>query len=278
MINNKRLRKDELQNLVERITLEVIQDMKPSYPQKKILFVFCDSSTHESYLDQMILFKKHSFQYDVITLDSETSGWLGNAYIQSTGACQVIAFDSLAPAPIELPIAYEAIIVPEIDLDEATRITMGLKGTVQSELVFSSLLLGKPVISCVDFSGIKRPDRRTLQTIELPQPYRQLLKKRIIELKEMGVYFAKQSSLFSTFREIAASPENQTEEQMKEHFYEGRLLTLKWLSSNRLTNQALFVKKTTIITPSARDYMKEKNINLIVYNNGSFESKGEENK
>jgi hypothetical protein len=245
----------KLQSLVERIARELL---KQKTARKKVLFIFCDSSAHESFFDQFILLKNNHIEYDLLFLDGETSAWLGLHQIQSTGAEQVIAADEYAKAPIELPKEYDAIVIPEIDIDNAARACSGLKGSVKAEIIFAALVLQKPIIIGDDSSGIKRSDRRTLQAVELPLGLRRRFEKYKSELKDMGIHFSKQTELHEKIKSLFLSDEKQETAGFRD-----KVLTTDWLTKNQSESTTLIVKEGTIITPMAKDYMKEKKIKLL---------------
>ena len=95
-----------------------------------------------------------------------------------------------APAPIEVPLAYDGVVIPEIDLDNAARAALGMKGTIVSEIIFSTLVQNKFVLIGEDISGLKKADRRTLQALTLPTAYRNLFDYYKMELQMYGVEFA----------------------------------------------------------------------------------------
>jgi hypothetical protein len=248
----------QLQSLVERITRELL--LKQKIARKKVLFIFCDSSAHEPFTDHFISLKNAEIDYDLLFLDGETSAWLGLHQIQSTGAKQIIAADEFAKAPIELPKDYDGIVIPEIDLDNAARVCHGLKGSVKAEIIFSALVLNKPVIIGEDSPGIKRADRRTLQTLELPLPYRKRFEKYKAELKDFGIRFSKQSLLHETIKDLFITNVEGNPDLV---IFRERILTTEWLASNLAKSKTLMIEEGTVLTPLAKDLIKEKGIKLI---------------
>ncbi|MEX2415042.1 MAG: hypothetical protein WD424_02775 [Paenibacillaceae bacterium] len=265
----------ELRQMVETITKEILQAMpnlplNATTPAKKVLFVFCDSQAHEAYLDTFIELQRADIKHDALFLDGATAGWIGISRIESGGADQVIAMDENAPSPIEIPLLYDAVIIPEIDLDHAARIAMGLKGTIKSEIVCSALILNKPVIVGSECSGIKRADRRTLSVLELPDPYRRRFEKFMEELKELGIIVQQRESLVKPLIQMwhksdkltnalagkAAASSNGLEAAV----FEGRLLTEQWVKTVLSEGKILRVSKRTIITPLARDALRQRAI------------------
>lgn len=267
----------DIRALIESLAKEVLQSVHSDEKGKRrVLFIFCDCTAHEAHHDLFITLANQQIRYDMLFLDGETSSWLGMSRVECGGAGKVIAMDEYAPAPLELPKEYDAIIIPEIDLDNAARIASGLKGTIKAEIAFAALVLGKPVIVGEDVAGIKRADRRTLQTVEMPKPYRELFARHVEGMKALGVDFAPQRSLADyAVRRLKAKARTEpagakdAAVEDAEYLFEGKLLTADWI--NRCAGAAggtIWVDAGTIIAPLAYDAMKEKGIALQIKDKG----------
>jgi hypothetical protein len=258
----------ELRQLVESIVHQIVTMEKDAEKPAKVLYVFSDSTAHEAFTDHFILLKNHGITHDMLLLDGITSGWLGNHRIESGSPGKVIAVDESAPAPLELPIDYDGIIIPEIDMDSAGKASLGMKGTVISEIIFSARVLDKFVLIGEDVSGLSRADRRTLKTLKLPEPYTRLFAYYKKELAMYGVEFAPREQLaeqavgkFGSAR-IIGSAVVETVEPSDHVQFEGRLISAEWVKQ-QLTNKAfsrLTVGKDAILSPLAKDMLKEKGI------------------
>jgi ethanolamine utilization protein len=251
--------KQNLQQLVERIARELLQKEPP---RKKVLFIFCDSSAHEPYRDQLLFLLNKQIDHDLLFLDGETSGWLGIQQIQSTGAKQIIAADEYAKAPLELPHDYDAIVIPEIDLDNAARVCQGLKGSVKAEIIFSALVLGKPVLIGKESPGLKRADRQTLRAMELPTVYRKKFENYMREMGELGVRFSKQGNLHKEIRNLLFG--ENLEDSKATLICQEKVVTAEWLARNLINYEELMVREGAIITPLAKDYIRVKGIEIKV--------------
>lgn len=250
----------DIRQMIESITREILQSMKADNQQAqkpKWLYIFCDSTAHEPFADQFIALQNQGICHDILFLDGETSSWLGMHRIECGGAGKVIATDEYAPAPLELPKEYDGIIIPEIDLDNASRVAAGLKGTVKAEIIFSALVLGKPVLVGEDVPGIKRADRRCLKTLSLPIPYQKLFLRHVSEMKELGVDFYPQKGLAD-----AAIRKSKAKRQAESHEpVTAKLLTADWVKTQTdFPDRALVLRQGTIVSPLAMDLLKEKGI------------------
>ncbi|WP_331280337.1 hypothetical protein [Bacillus sp. UNC438CL73TsuS30] len=269
------MRSIDIRAMIESVVKEVVQSMKVEKEKEqigKVLFVFCDSSAHELFADQFIKLKNHKIGYDLLFLDGETSSWLGMQRIESSGSDRIIAADEYSPAAIELPKEYDGIVIPEIDLDNAARIVTGLKGTIKAELIFSAIILEKFLIVGDDTPGIKRADRRCLKALSLPGPYRKRFESYVEGMKELGIEFLPQMELADAVIEklcdrLAKSPAAKTEEI--NHADDGgltfkkKLLTPEWIKAQQeFPNHTLTLPKGVIISPLAKDLLKEKKLTI----------------
>jgi hypothetical protein len=260
----------DIRQMIESITREILQSMKTDNQQvqkPKWLFIFCDSTAHEPFADQFIALQNHGICHDILFLDGETSSWLGMHRIECGGAGKIIAADEYAPAPLELPKEYDGIIIPEIDLDNAARVVSGLKGTIKAEIIFSALVLGKPVLIGEDVPGIKRSDRRCLKTLSLPAPYRKVFQQHVDQMKELGVEFVLQKDLAdaairkSKAGRLTIEGGVQTEISGDQELFSEKLVTAEWVMSQAdFPDRRLVLRQGTIVSPLAMDLLKEKRI------------------
>ncbi|NEN86199.1 hypothetical protein [Paenibacillus elgii] len=279
----------EIKPMIESIVRELVQAMQAEQAKKpKVLYLFCDSTAHEAFTDHFILLKNSGICYDMLFLDGETSSWLGLHKIECAGPGKIIAADEYAPAPLELPLEYDGIVIPEIDVDNAARAAQGLKGTVKAEILFSALVLNKFVLIGDDIPGLKRADRRTLKTLTLPKPYVKLFERYKRELADLGAEFAPQKLLAEAVVRKCGVAQHQPDKEAPARstsspepvsaqagitngstaaagstVFEGKLLTAEWVK--RQTDTApdvrkLILGKGTIVSPLAADLLKEKDV------------------
>lgn len=260
----------DVRQMIESITREILQSMSiPQEKKPKWLFIFCDSTAHESFADQFIALQNHGICHDLLFLDGETSSWLGMNRIECGGAGKIIAADEYAPAPLELPKEYDGIVIPEIDLDNAARVVAGLKGTIKAEIIFSALILGKPVLVGEDVPGIKRSDRRCLKTLTLPGPYQKLFLRHVNDMKELGIEFAPQHGLAASIIRMNRASRQAAELASPHQDGQGRqpaavkLLTAEWVRAQTdFPDSTLVLRQGAIISPLAMDLLKEKGIRV----------------
>ncbi|KQL46722.1 hypothetical protein AN963_17565 [Brevibacillus choshinensis] len=271
----------DIREMVASITKEILQSMNQEKKKQapRVLYVFCDSQAHEAFTDHFIHLKNNGVCHDILFLDGETSSWLGMHKIECGGAGKIITADEYAPAPLEVSKDYVGIVIPELDLDNAARIATGLKGTIKAEIVFSALVTGKFVIAGSDVPGIKRADRRTLQTLTLTPAYEKLFQRHVQELGELGIEFAPQKRLaervVSKLKAQLQKDEVKTDQSAltaldeAEAVFSGKLLTADWIRSQpQLRNTTLLVKKGAIVSPLAHDSMRERGITVSYLGKG----------
>lgn len=258
--------------MIESVTREILLEMKEERERQnrpKVLFIFCDSTAHEPFIDQLIELNNHGINHDILFLDGETSAWLGMHRIECGGAGKIIALDEYAPAPLEVPKEYAGIVIPEIDLDNAARVVSGMKGTIKAEIIFSALVLQKFVLVGEDIPGIKRSDRRTLKAPTLPLPYQKLFQRQVGEMKELGVEFQPEKELArAVIQKLAAA--NQAEQSAESELaseessqFKGKLLTADWVKSQTgFPDKTVLLKRGVIVSPLAQDLLRERGIRI----------------
>lgn len=260
--------------MVESIVRELIDSLeKQAVKRPKVLYIFYDSTAHEAFTDHFIWLNNHQVNHDILFLDGEASSWLGKHQIECGGRGKTIASDEFAPSPLEVPLEYEGIVIPEIDLDNAARAALGMKGTIISEIIFSTLVQNKFVLIGDDISGLKRADRRTLRTLTLPKPYVNLFDYYKMELQMYGVEFGPLKQLAEMVvnkirpdSEVAGtdSTVKKGTEDSGHIVYEGRLISADWVARESKTKslRSLRVGKRTIISSLAQDMLKEEGITI----------------
>lgn len=270
----------DIRDVVKSVVMEVVKSVKLEKEKNgKLLFVFCDSSEGEHFSDQFIQLRNANVGYDTLYLDGETSSWLAMNQIESTNSNRVIAVDENAPSPMELAKEYDGIIIPEIDLDGAGRVAQGLKGTIKSELVFAALLLNKFILSGDDLTGIKRTDRRCLEQVHLPAPYQKLFERYLQQMKELGIEFISMKEAANTAIDklgiTPAKEENDSSDQAAclnslpagKTVFEKKLLTPAWIQSQKeIVDNTIYLSNDVIISPLAKDLVKEKKLTIKLMN------------
>ncbi len=259
----------EMNQLIESIVREAVQQMRtaPQAPKPKLLYIFADSSSHEAYTDHYIHLQQAGISHDLMFLDGETSAWLGKHRIESGGPGKVIAVDEFAPAPIEVPLDYCGIVIPEIDLDTMGRVSMGIRGTVLSEVILAALMVEKFVLIGEDTSGLKRADRVTLKRIEMPKPFQNLFSYYKKELKMYGAQFGLRSKLAELAIQACQTAGPISADDNRAHTtdhvldFKGRLFSAEeaeqWSKKGITT---LTIGADTIVSPLAADLLRDKRI------------------
>lgn len=277
----------EIKQLVETIVRELAgqwqaggEPAKAANPPK-VLYVFEDSTAHEAYTDHFILLREHGIAHDRMLLDGTVSAWLGNHRIECGGPGKVIAVDEFAPAPVEVPLAYDGIVVPEPDLDTIGRAALGIRGTVLSDVLFAALVAGKFVLVGEDGSGLKRADRRTLNKLALPGPMLQLYREHQRKLAALGATFGPKADLAKLAAELCGAGARRKLEPEREALgldrperagvdrhrsdvrYEGKLVSADWVERQFKVKQdglRLTLRMGTLVSPLAKDLLKAKGV------------------
>jgi len=257
---------------IESIVQELLRHYQIAVkPPTRILYVLDDSSLAGSFSDHWIELHNHGLAYDILALDSEAAGWLSSHYVECTrtgGRC--ITIDDAAPAPMELPSSYDAIVVPDIDLDTAYRVLHGLKGSVKSELIYSALVQHKWILMAEDCSGITRSDRRTLQTLTLPAAYQRKYELALQQLQEYGIELSETKLLakriiahFLPSNETVSHSLVQTEARSTSKLLNAARVR-EWFQASHHSSNTLTIAQGTIVTALAADFIRDNSIALLV--------------
>jgi len=280
----------DIHRMVESIVRELLKQAAPEpVKPQKLLYVFGDAKAHEAYSDHFITLNNNGIQHDSLFLDGVASAWLGRQRIESSGTGRAIAMDEFAPSPLELPLMYDGVVIPEIDLDSAGRITLGMKGTVTSELVFAALVTNKFVLVGDDVSGLNRPDRRTLKSLTLPGPFMKLFDYYKQEMRMYGVEFGAQNELAELAvrkcterrspdrNDLAVRADGIGDADLAASdtvvTFEGKLLSADWVERQLTTRgkgkgkpvagiTGVKLHQGTIVSPLAKDRLRELGIAL----------------
>jgi len=277
----------EIKQLIEAIVREMAGQLQASVepektvPPPKVLYVFEDGTAHEAYTDHFILLHEHGISHDLMFLDGTVSAWLGKHRIECGGPGKVIAVDEFAPAPLEVPLAYDGIIVPELDLDTIGRAALGIRGTVLSDVLFSALVAGRFVLAGEDSSGLKRADRRTLKKLGLPETMLRLYKEYQRKLAELGAIFGPKADLAKLAAGLcsAASAEKSDRglaaSDRKDGTggglatgvvrFEGKFVSADWVERQFKLKQPggqLTLSRGTLLSPLAKDLLKDRGITV----------------
>ncbi len=279
----------EIKQLIEAIVRELAGQLQAgaapvqTVPPPNVLYVFDDSTAHEAYTDHFIQLQEHGILHDLMFLDGMVSAWLGKHRIECGGPGKVIAVDEFAPAPVEVPLAYDGIIVPEPDMDTIARAALGIRGTVLSDVIFAALVAGKFVLVGEDGSGLKRADRRTLKKLALPGPMRQMYREHQRKLAELGATFGPKADLAKLASQLCGvasvrtgSPAQEANDRpdpatpgasrtSPDIRFEGKLVSADWVEGrfkNEPNGGRMTLRHGTLLSPLAKDLLKAKGITV----------------
>jgi len=277
----------EIKQLVETIVRELAGQLQAgaepikAAPPPQVLYVFEDSTAHEAYTDHFILLHEYGISHDLMFLDGTVSAWLGKHRIECGGPGQVIAVDEFAPAPVEVPLAYDGIIVPEPDLDTIGRAALGIRGTVLADVLFAALVSGKFVLVGEDSSGLKRADRRTLKKLALPLPMLQVYREHQRKLADLGVAFGPKADLAKLAAGLCGIHCAQQSDSAQDAHdrpdltgageastgvsFEGKLVSADWVERQfkiKQDGRRLTLRRGTLVSPLAKDLLKAQGITV----------------
>lgn len=248
-----------------------MQHDKAITTDNKVLIVLSDRQEEEAYKDQLIDLKNKGVGYDLLFVREETAKWVGGE--QAEGTLPTIISDHESKGNLSGMVEkYDCFVFPELDLDNAARVATGMKGTVISDIIYAALLLERSILINENITGIHRDDREAFKTVQLPAAYQKLFAQYRKDLAKLGVNWCKVNQLAATVARTV-QPKHPADQQEGAESYEAlaqhglvctkKLITVEWVEGqSNIPNDTIYVKKKTIISPLAKDYMKEKGLTI----------------
>jgi len=258
---------------IEKIVRSVVKELMTSmnhqqHPPKQkshLLWIVDDLLTLENYQEQLLILKQKEIAYDVLLIgDQEEQSLTTKTDHLLNGQIYTLTNDKTWDQFYNK--SFKTYVIPEIDLDDSSRIVNGIKSSPLAHIFITLLMQEKEIVTSSQLTGIKQADKQTLQITQLPSYYNRLFKNNLKTLANMGVKFIKPHLIAETLGNVsktAKSTPKVTEGSANEMTFTHKLLTAEWVESqDYLADQTLHVKKRTIISPLALDVMKEKNVTI----------------
>lgn len=259
----------DIEKIVKSVVKELMTSMDPQQDvtnQKgQLLWIVDDVLTLENYQDQLFTLKQNNIAYDVLlanelkeqNITTEADHLLNGQMYTLTNDQEWEQFYKKS---------YQTYVIPEIDLDDSSRIVNGIKSSPLAHVFITLLMQEKEIMTSSQLTGVKRIDQQTLQITQLPSYYKQLFKNNLKTLANMGVKFVEPDSIakvLGNFSKTTKTLNKATENSTTEIVFSHKLLTAEWVElQEHLSNETLHIKKDTIVSPLAIDVMKEKNITI----------------
>lgn len=267
----------DIREIVESVVREIIHSERAiernHCSNNKLLIIVDERQTLHFYQNILNELNRDGFYYDVLIIDDADN----LMSLSSLNKGKVMSLAELDISIYQLVNNYEVFVLPELQLSDAARIALGLKGTPISELVYSILLKNKKLLIGKDLSGMTQKEKDELQISELPLLYRKQYEQYCNLLEELGSQFISINNLIEMIKvatennhcSMSSNQINDKEDIQDGYVFTKKVLTTEWINSQRnINSDKIYVRKSVIISPLAKDVLKEKGITISYLDEG----------
>lgn len=230
---------------------------------KKALAVFCGGMIGlDDAILQMQQLQQEGYQFEVV-LTPNADTVIGQQKLR----------DALGPVPIYTEACdhhetikklaeSDVVIIPVMTINTAAKVGNGIADNLATTLITVALLSGKPVIGVRDACEPQNQYRQTMGQNKAAQAYRALLAANVEKLREYGMELCGAQALAITVQRGLNEPVPAAAATREEFpIFAGKILSVADLPGS---GGRIHVSPRTIITPAAKDAIKERGIEVII--------------
>ena len=254
----------EKEKLINMVLAEIAkQSQNDKTVSKKILAVFSGGMIGlDDVLKQMQQLQQKGYQIEaVLTPNGKTV--IGKEKLQySLGPISIYDDSQDFNKLINIMAESDAVLIPVMTINTAAKVVNGIADNLATTLIMISLLSGKPVIGVRDACDLRHLRRDGMGHNKAAQAYQAMLASNVERLNDYGMELCGAQDLVSTVRRSLG---NQTivhsREKECQQVFEKQILSVADLPN---TSCKISVSPRTIITPAAKDVIKERGIEVII--------------
>lgn len=237
------------------------QDHKPAV--KRILAIFSAGTIGlDDVLQQMQQLLKLGYQFEAV-LTPHGKAVIGAQKLKSAlGPISVYDDTGDFNQLMELLDDCDAVLIPVMTINTAAKVVNGIADNLATTLIMSALLSGKEVIGVRDACDLHNVIRAEMGHNKAARAYQAMLLSNVERLKDYGVALCESQDLVKTVQlnlgRKGTVPPQETEGR--------QVFNKQILSVADLPNSGglISVSPRTIITPAAKDAIKERGIEVII--------------
>ncbi len=254
----------EKEGIIKMVLAELAKQSQNHKPvTKKILAVFSGGIIGlDDVLKQMQQLQEDGYQFSaVLTPNGKTV--IGQQKLQnSLGLIPVYDDSEDFNKLIKLLEDSDAILIPVMTMNTAAKVVNGIADNFATTLIMESLLSGKPVIAVQDACNLLHLSRKGMGHNKATRAYNALLLANVEKLTEFGMELCDAIDLLDTVRNYLG---DNTMVSSTEKEYQG-VFDKPIFSLADLPNIGgkISISRRTIITPAAKDAIKERDIEIII--------------
>jgi len=253
----------DLEKLVQMVLAEIARQNQSSKPvSKKVLAIFSGGIISlDDVLKQMQMLQQEGYQFEVVFTPNGKMV-VGKQKIQESLGPITVYDDSDLNKVTQLLTDNEAVLVPVMTINTAAKIINGIADNLATSLIMMSLLSGKPVIAVKDACDVNRPSREGMGHNKAAQSYYALLNSTVERLNDYGIELCEALKFADAVQHhfVRKAKEDRKEKECQQVF-EKRVLSVNDLP---ITGRTIRISPGTIITPAAKDVIKERDIEIVV--------------
>jgi len=254
----------EQEKLINMVLAELAKQSQNHKPvTKKILAVFSGGMIGlDDVLKQMQQLQQEGYQIEaVLTPNGKTV--IGKQKLQySLGPISIYDDSEDFNKLINLLTDSDAVLIPVMTINTAAKVVNGIADNLATTLIMISLLSGKPVIGVRDACDLRHLSREGMGHNKAALAYKAMLVSNVERLKDYGMELCGSQDLFGTVQR-SLGDQNMVHSTEKEcqQVYEKQILSVADLPN---TSSKISISPRTIITPAAKDAIKERGIEIII--------------
>lgn len=164
---------------------------------------------------------------------------------------------------IELMTDSEAILIPVLTMNTAAKVVNGIADNLATTAIMIALLTGKPVIGVRDACDLKHLSRVEMGHNQAVQAYKAMLMSNVGRLKEFGIKLCEAAALAEVLPAYlgAQGLVNPVETKEIPGVFSQRVFSVADIPKEV---EKISLSPQTIITPAAKDAIKERGIEVII--------------
>lgn len=157
----------------------------------------------------------------------------------------------------------EAVIIPVMTMNTAAKIANGIADNLATTLIMMSLLSAKRVIAVRDACNLRHLIREKMGQNKASKLYNKILNSNFEQLEDLGMVLCDAHRLAETIKQsLGNSTRGSNLEIENQQIFKKRVLSIEDLPKASTT---IRISPGTIITPAAKDTIKERGIEVIVH-------------
>lgn len=246
------------------VLVELAKQSQSNKPvTKKILAVFSGGMIGlEDVLKQMQLLQQEGYEFEAVLTPNAKTVIGKHKLEESLGSISVYDDSEDFNKLMNLLAENDAVLIPVMTINTAAKVINGIADNLATTLIMISLLSGKPVIGVRDACDLRHLSREGMGHTKAAKAYNALLVSNVERLKDYGMELCEALKIVDTVqRHLGGQAIVHSTEKECQEVFEKRILSVADLPN---TSSKISVSPRTIITPAAKDAIKERGIEIVI--------------